>query len=158
MDHQAFAQLLGNYGEFVGAIAVVVTLAYLVVQVRQNTQMIRANIRQARSDSSVSLYSLGATTQIAEIRAKERKGEPLTDVEEERSSLWYIAVWRGQQTIFFQSHEGLLDLQTESEQAGIVRALMAFPSSVRFWMQQKHTFDSRFVAWVDEQLALAERP
>ena len=27
MDHQAFAQLLGNYGEFVGAIAVVATLA-----------------------------------------------------------------------------------------------------------------------------------
>ena len=27
MDHQTFAQLLGNYGEFVGAIAVVATLA-----------------------------------------------------------------------------------------------------------------------------------
>jgi len=26
MDHKSFAQLLGNYGEFVGAIAVVVTL------------------------------------------------------------------------------------------------------------------------------------
>ena len=29
MDHQAIAQLLGNYGEFVGAIAVVITLIYL---------------------------------------------------------------------------------------------------------------------------------
>jgi len=38
MDHQAFAQLLGNYGEFVGAIAVVVTLGYLAVQIRQNTR------------------------------------------------------------------------------------------------------------------------
>ena len=37
MDHQAFAQLLGNYGEFVGAIAVVVTLGYLAVQIRQST-------------------------------------------------------------------------------------------------------------------------
>ena len=33
MDHQAFAQLLGNYGEFVGAIAVVVTLGYLAAQI-----------------------------------------------------------------------------------------------------------------------------
>ena len=31
MDHQAFAQLLGSYGEFVGAIAVVATLMYLAV-------------------------------------------------------------------------------------------------------------------------------
>jgi hypothetical protein len=37
MDHEAFAQLLGNYGEFFGAIAVVVTLGYLAVQIRQNT-------------------------------------------------------------------------------------------------------------------------
>ena len=35
MDHQALAALLGNYGEFVGAIAVVLTLGYLAVQVRQ---------------------------------------------------------------------------------------------------------------------------
>ena len=41
MDHQAFAQLLGNYGEFLGAIAVVVTLIYLAVQIRQNTESLR---------------------------------------------------------------------------------------------------------------------
>jgi hypothetical protein len=38
MDHLSFAQLLGNYGEFVGAIAVVATLGYLAVQIRQNTE------------------------------------------------------------------------------------------------------------------------
>jgi hypothetical protein len=41
MDHQAFAQLLGNYGEFLGAIAVVATLAYLAMQIRQNTAQMR---------------------------------------------------------------------------------------------------------------------
>ncbi|MEZ5559164.1 MAG: hypothetical protein R3E86_11585 [Pseudomonadales bacterium] len=38
MDHQAFAQLLGNYGEFVGAIAVVATLLYLAAQVRNSNR------------------------------------------------------------------------------------------------------------------------
>jgi hypothetical protein len=33
MDHQAFAQLLGSYGEFLGAIAVVALLVYLGWQV-----------------------------------------------------------------------------------------------------------------------------
>ncbi|MGK0257051.1 MAG: hypothetical protein ACI96M_000479 [Candidatus Azotimanducaceae bacterium] len=41
MDHQAFAQLLGNYGEFVGAIAVVGTLVYLAIQIRQNSAQLR---------------------------------------------------------------------------------------------------------------------
>jgi len=42
MDHQAFAQLLGNYGEFVGAVDVVVTLGYLANQVRQQRLESRA--------------------------------------------------------------------------------------------------------------------
>ena len=45
MDHQALAQLLGNYGEFVGAIAVVVTLFYLAVQVRYSREATEANTR-----------------------------------------------------------------------------------------------------------------
>ena len=38
MDQQALAAMLGSYGEFFGAIAVVVTLGYLAYQVRQNTR------------------------------------------------------------------------------------------------------------------------
>jgi hypothetical protein len=38
MDHQALAAMLGSYGEFLGAIAVVFTLGYLGYQVRQNTR------------------------------------------------------------------------------------------------------------------------
>ena len=50
MDHQAFAQLLGNYGEFVGAFAVVATLGYLAVQIRQNTIQARSEaLRNATS-------------------------------------------------------------------------------------------------------------
>ena len=38
MDLMSTAQLLGNFGEFFGAIAVVVTLIYLAGQLRQNTK------------------------------------------------------------------------------------------------------------------------
>lgn len=55
MDHQAFAQLLGNYGEFVGAIGVVVTLFYLAAQVRQNRQSVDANTRALEDERKVRL-------------------------------------------------------------------------------------------------------
>lgn len=45
MDHQTFAQLLGNYGEFVGAIAVVITLIYLAIQVRHSKEATEANTK-----------------------------------------------------------------------------------------------------------------
>jgi hypothetical protein len=50
MDHQALAQLLGNYGELVGAIGVVITLGYLAVQIRQNTATSQAIARQTLID------------------------------------------------------------------------------------------------------------
>jgi hypothetical protein len=55
MDHQAFAQLLGNYGEFLGAIAVVVTLVYLAAQIRQNTKSAQAASRDSISRSTIDI-------------------------------------------------------------------------------------------------------
>jgi len=55
MDHQAFAQLLGNYGELFGAIAVVATLAYLAVQVRQNKD---ATLASTHRDVSLGLVEV----------------------------------------------------------------------------------------------------
>ena len=55
MDHQAFAQLLGNYGEFVGAIAVVATLFYLSVQVRHSKDAVEANTRLLEANRNLAL-------------------------------------------------------------------------------------------------------
>ena len=152
MSALEFSQLLGNYGEFVGAIAIVITLAYLAIQIRQNTRMMRSSIRQARSDNAVHLYSLAATSVIAEIREKESRGEALTEVEEDRMFLWNICIWRQQQTTFFQAQDGLLDVQTGDEQSIIVRTLMQSPSTRRFWADPMRALDSRFVAWVDGRI------
>jgi len=45
------AQLLGNFGEFVGAIAVVVTLGYLAVQIRQSRLVAQTTAIQGFFDS-----------------------------------------------------------------------------------------------------------
>ena len=52
MDLMQMAQLLGNFGEFIGAIAVVVTLAYLTVQVRQTRRATEINTEALRNAAS----------------------------------------------------------------------------------------------------------
>jgi hypothetical protein len=42
----AIFETLGNLGDFIGGIAVVVTIGYLAVQVRQNTSVLRSQSRQ----------------------------------------------------------------------------------------------------------------
>ena len=56
MDLMSTAQLLGNFGEFFGAIAVFVTLAYLTIQVRQKSSNMDANALQSWSVAAASVY------------------------------------------------------------------------------------------------------
>ena len=58
MDHQTFAQMLGNYGEFFGAIAVVVTLIYLALQIRQNTRATNAGTAFSLNESLADMQLL----------------------------------------------------------------------------------------------------
>jgi hypothetical protein len=67
-------EAVGAVAEILWVLAVLSTLVYVALQIQQNTKMMKANIRQARSDSSVALYSLGATSEIAEIQALEEAG------------------------------------------------------------------------------------
>ena len=56
MDIVTTSQILGNVGEFIGAIAVVVTLAYLAVQVRYSKEATEANTRIIRADAAKEVY------------------------------------------------------------------------------------------------------
>jgi hypothetical protein len=85
MDHQAFAQLLGNYGEFVGAIAVVVTLGYLSVQVRANARITAMDARQRVldrfSDAKANTINGEVTSTILKAMAENTKYEDLSEAE-----------------------------------------------------------------------------
>ncbi len=107
MDLLDTAQLLGNVGEFLGAIAVLVTLAYLAVQVRHskeateaNTKLVEESHRLALAQNQIArvdliqrqVQILSASSELAEIFVKyERDGiETLTAVERRRFASWHI--------------------------------------------------------------------
>ncbi len=69
MDHQAFAQLLGNYGEFVGAIAIVITLIYLALQLKQNTASVRSSAYQTWVEVATAELSAGQNAAMSPVIA-----------------------------------------------------------------------------------------
>ena len=73
------AQIAGNLGELLGAIAVFVTLAYLAVQVRQSNIATRAQINQARSDSFQQLQIAMMTSRSLVELAEKMAGETQWD-------------------------------------------------------------------------------
>ena len=58
MDQQALAQLLGNYGAFVGAIGVVLSLIFVGYSIVQNTRATRAQTRHAITQSFMSIAGI----------------------------------------------------------------------------------------------------
>ena len=56
MDIVTTSQILGNVVEFIGAIAVVLTLAYLAVQVRHSKEATDTNTRTIRANASKEVY------------------------------------------------------------------------------------------------------
>jgi hypothetical protein len=118
MDHQAFAQLLGNYGEFIGSLAILVTLVYLSIQVRQARVQQQINDRQTREfairDYQLNLAgSEGLATALA--RAREAVGEEpggfveelvhqgITHEDAMRVFAFYVAGFRGLSNTYYTS-------------------------------------------------------
>ncbi len=116
---------LGALGEFVSAIAVVATLAYLAVQVRQNTHSLEAAQRlalsqtyQLRADALQAMTVQAAASPIGTVIVKlTEAGYPqnvdaldaLTAEERGRFRLWQIAQQTHWDNMHFQYQQGFLD-------------------------------------------------
>ena len=133
MDHQAFAQLLGNYGEFIGAIAVVLTLGYLAVQIRQNTQQIQVNATSLEASTYQALMAhiidlnraIAADPQLSEIVVKARDGEIPAGSDMTRFVQHHMALLRYGDMAFHQYEKGLLDERRLGSAFGPVRGQVA---------------------------------
>ncbi len=117
---------LGALGEFVGAIAVVVTLVYLSIQIRQNTRSMQESRRlalaqtyQMRADALQEMLVQAADSEhIGPIISKlTGLGYPedvaaldqLTPIERGRFRLWQIAQQTHWDNMYYQYQQGFLD-------------------------------------------------
>jgi len=117
---------LGALGEFVGAITVVITLGYLAVQIRQNTQSMKESRRlalaqtyQMRADALQDMLVHAAEsehigpiiTKLTSIGYPEDVSslEQLTPIERGRFRQWQIAQQTHWDNMFYQYQQGYLD-------------------------------------------------
>ena len=95
MDFMSTAQLLGNFGEFVGAIAVVATLGFLTLEIRRSRLTTLASIEMVRTEQSLrELLADRDSPYMASLVAKAQAGEALDEGDLyriERSALMKIS-------------------------------------------------------------------
>jgi hypothetical protein len=108
----------GIIAEVVSAIAVVVSLLYLAVQIRHSSLINEATTRTHLTELSQNILYNG--TDHAEIFAKANAGESLTDAERIKITFFYRAAFRGFENYVYQRNLGLFD---EREWKGISTAI-----------------------------------
>ena len=133
MDHQTFAQLLGNYGEFVGAIAVVVTLVYLARQIRQNTDATRATLDCAIRSDFNRLHELVMTNPNA-LDLVNRLGDPSIDYQAKAFANWYLNRFSNVETAL--NADILPKEEFDAWQLDFARQLELFPGMVPHMKEQ----------------------
>ena len=79
-------ETLGSLGDFLGGLAVIASLLYLAVQIRQNTKAIRSSsYHQAAEQTWNYCLAVAGDASLAEILARRTSGEALTPSEQIRA-------------------------------------------------------------------------
>jgi len=120
---------LGNIGEFIGAIVVIVSFFYLALQIRQNTRAVRNSTYQSVFDSSYRVPELIlANPHLERIYRLGRKDlGQLTDEERPQFRLLIDQFMNVFETMFLQYERGTLDEDFWHAREYGLRALLLQP-------------------------------
>lgn len=146
---------LGNIGEFVAAIATVITLIYLAFQLRQNTRALRATAFQSVvSEMGKNVEPLLNNNGLAEIFMKcTSNPESLTDVEKVRANCLYVATFRRLEAVYVQYTLGTMELENKLGFEESIIPLLRFPYAATWWDGAKKAFYAPYVQYIDERIA-----
>ena len=145
MDHVALAELLGNYGEFVGAIAVVVTLAYLAVQIRQqNVQSRRASMHDIAVSFREALAQFGELEHAELFLRFTRDFDSLDASEKYFIMNRMMAILRVFEEAFLLYQEGGLDERYWLGYRHTIASYFSTPGIQSIWVIRQHQFHVDF--------------
>ena len=147
-------QDLGNIGEFVAAIATLITLIYLAAQIRQNTRAVRSSAFQQVVDSfsEISL-AIGLNREVSEIFDRARVGlSALDSVERRRHWSVLLSLFRRAESVFFQSEQGTLPFESWEGIRELLRSALQSQGARQFWDENSFAFNDRFKTFVESEL------
>ena len=141
-------------GQIIGALAVVATLFYLAVQIRQNSQIVEEHSRQIRLgevDATVQSFSryraLLAQSHMADIYSRGRHNlEQLTETEKIQMSAlldeYIFSYW----ALYHRLQQNAYDESDWEAHLPVLSNMLSQPGVATWWDQRKTSFPPHFVA------------
>jgi hypothetical protein len=151
MGFFSVAQVMCNFGEFFGAIAVVATLGYLTVQIRQNTKALRVSAYADFVDRHLQMVKFQANH--AAVISQPDDYDTLS-VEDRTIHVAHLSgMLRNGDALHYQWQQGLLDdARFESALVAVAGAILNNQSSQRIWDGAKSRYNPDYRSHIDALL------
>ncbi len=145
---------LGNIGDFLGGIGVIVTLAYLALQIRSNTQTVRAASLEAVVNShSQFLDCLASDEQISRIWfAGLWGGAELPPEEGQRLLLLLFSALRRWESAFYNVRTGTIEHSSWEGLNTEYADVFASAGAVNLWPRLSLALSSEFLPFAEEAI------
>jgi hypothetical protein len=154
---QTILETLGNLGDFVGGVAVVATLVYVALQIRQNTSATRAATFLGLTNAWQDVLLASARPEVVDLRVRAAADpDSVSESEYVQLALTARVFFRRFENDFFQYRSGTFDPGGwEGYRNSLTADVLASPSLRAFWEQQRSSFAPEFVAYVDAHIGSA---
>ena len=149
---------LGTIAEAVGALAVLISIVYLAVQIRTNTRAIKASasFQVTHSWADFNKTMLGVPDEMIELCIKAynpaTQVADLTDVEYWRMSAMHRTIFQSLEGQYYQFRYGFLETGVWENRLRVARGILELPVFREWWKQevQISTYSEEFVKAITE--------
>jgi len=144
----------GALGELIGGIAIIGSLIYVGIQIRQNTRAVRGSTLQMNTDFWGTLFLRLAEPEMSQAYAAGMAGQP--DIRPAHYTQFFFicrAMFLGFENQYYQFRQGVLDHAIYlGYERSIQTQLLVFPGFRVCWQQNRAVFSPAFVAHVDSMI------
>jgi hypothetical protein len=143
---------LASLGSFVSGVAVLISLIYLALQVRQAEKYQRALMQQGRADRIVDVRLRLAEPGIADMSRRALRGEDLTALELSQFNSVFRAELAARQDIFVQHSEHMMHEDAFKQLIMTTRELMSNPGARAMWRRLRLNYAASYRDFVDQRM------
>ena len=146
---------LANLGEFIGGVAVLVTLVYLVIQVRQGSSALASN-RYHDMISCVlenTFRPMSESREFAEFLHRANKSpEDLDEIDWARFVHYAYGTYAMWEDALVSYRRGVIDQDLWSAWDGVGHSLWASPAFRKFWNEERDGHTRTFQEYMDSEV------
>jgi len=149
---------LANLAQVIGAIAVVISLIYVALQIRQNTNAVRSATAQSVHEHFANWYHLiAADAELSRIAANGlRDYQSLSETERTRFISAFMSFLSYSQNAFLKWRQGLLAPSLWLGWEQVMMNLFGAPGGKAFWKERGYMFGDEFRRYIEDDLIKRE--